>query len=229
MSIAIMSLCDLHGKETENMRSLVLIAKSGIASLTFACASLLLAQASPPPPSPNNNGSVSGTISQLNYGAEMEVTSFLLNGNTLVTFPPHVGLALNSALKTGENVEVSGYSSPTPSGMQRVELQTISIGGKTLSVPQPGQFTSYSTSGKVIQLNYNREGDVDGFLLDNGVFAKTPPPSSAALSSMVSVGSQVSLTGYSHQTISGRTVVDTQSINGQAIAYAQPRPPQPPR
>jgi hypothetical protein len=210
------------------MRSFALIAKSGVVSLTFACASLLLAQASPPPRSPSN-GSVSGTISQLNYGAEMEVTSFLLNGNTLVTFPPHVGLALNSALKAGENVEVSGYGSPTPSGMQRIELQTISIGGKTLTVPQPGQFTSYSTSGKVIQLNYNREGDVDGFLLDNGVFAKTPPPFSAALGSMVSVGSRVSLTGYSHQTMGGRTVVDAQSINGQAIAYAQPRSPQPPR
>ena len=180
MSIAIMSLCDSHEKE-KKMKSLALIAKSGVVSLTLACASLLLAQAPPPPPqSPSNNGSVSGTISQLNYGAEMEVTSFLLNGNTLVTFPPHVGSALNSILKAGENVEVSGYSSATQSGMQRIELQTISVGGKTLSVPQPGQFTSYSSSGKVIQLNYNREGEVDGFLLNNGVFAKTPPPFSTS-------------------------------------------------
>jgi hypothetical protein len=212
------------------MRSLALIAKGAVVSLTFACASLLLAQAPPPPPqSPSNNSSVSGAISQLNYGAEMEVTSFLLNGNTLVTFPPHVGSALNSILKAGENVEVSGYGSPTQSGMQRIELQTISVGGKTLSVPQPGQFTSYSSSGKVIQLNYNREGEVDGFLLNSGVFAKTPPPFSTTLSSMVSVGSQVSVTGYSHQTISGQTVLDVQSINGQTIAYAPPPPPQRPR
>jgi hypothetical protein len=113
--------------------------------------------------------------------------------------------------------------------MQRIELQTISVGGKTLTVPQPGQFTSYSSSGKVIQLNYNREGEVDGFLLNNGVFAKTPPPFSTTLTSMVSVGSQVSVTGYSHQTMSGRTVLDVQSINGQTIAYAPPPPPQPPR
>jgi hypothetical protein len=148
-TLAIISACGLHGKETENVKSLGLIAKSGIASFTFVCVSLLLAQTASPPPSPSNNDSVSGTISQLNYGAEMEVTSFLLNGNTLVTFPPHVGWALNPALKAGENVEVNGYSNPTPSGMQHIELQTISIGGKTLSVPQPGQFTSYSTSGKV--------------------------------------------------------------------------------
>jgi hypothetical protein len=90
--------------------------------------------------------------------------------------------------------------------MQRVELVTLNAGGKTLSVPQPGQFTSYTGSGKVTQLNYNREGDVDGFLLDNGVFAKTPPPVTASLASTVAVGSQVSISGYSHQTMNGRTV-----------------------
>jgi hypothetical protein len=172
------------------MKSFALFGKGAFVGLAFACASLLLAQAPPAPPAqtPANSSSVSGTISQLNYGAEMEVTSFLLNGNTLITFPPHVGSVLNSVLKTGESVQVSGYSSQTASGMQRIELQTISIGGKTLSVPQPGQFTSYSGSGKVIQLNYNREGEIDGFLLDNGVFAKTPPAFTASLGSTVSVG-----------------------------------------
>jgi hypothetical protein len=213
------------------MSSLALIAKIGIVSLTFACASILLAQGPPPPTPPTSNSyaSVSGTISQLNYGPEMEVTSFLLNGNTLVTFPPHVGWALSSTLKAGESVQVGGYGSATATGMQRIELQTVSVGGRTLTVPQPGQFTSYNTSGKVTQLNYNREGEVDGFLLDGSVFANTPPPFSANLSSMVSVGSQVSVTGYSHQTMNGRTVVDVQSINGQTIAYAPAGPPRPPR
>src|SRR5262245_9754513 len=68
---------------------------------TLAGASALFGQAPPqgPPPNPGAYASVSGTISQLNYGPEMEVTSFLVNGNTLVTFPPHVALALSSTLK----------------------------------------------------------------------------------------------------------------------------------
>ena len=211
------------------MKSVASITKFSTVILTLACASILLAQGPPPPPTSNNYASVSGTISQLNYGPEMEVTSFLLNGNTLVTFPPHVGWSLSSTLKAGESVQVSGYGSATATGMQRIELQTVNVGGRTLTAPQPGQFTSYNTSGKVTQLNYNREGELDGFLLDSGVFAKTPPPFSANLSSMVSVGSQVSVTGYSHQTMNGRTVVDVQSINGQAIAYASPGPPPRPR
>jgi hypothetical protein len=68
---------------------------------------------------------------------------------------------------------------------------------------------------------------VDGFLLDNGVFAKTPPPRSS--NPAVSVGTPVSLTGYSHKAMNGQTVVDVQSINGQTLAYAPPGPPPPPR
>ena len=159
------------------MRSLRSIKTLGTLVLAMASVSIMLAQGPPgppPPPTANNLASISGSISQLNYGAEMEVTSFLVNGNTLVTFPPHVGWALASTLKRGQSVQVTGYGSSTPSGMERIELQTINAGGRTLTVPQPGQFTSYTGSGKVMQLNYNREGDVDGFLLDNGVFAKTP-------------------------------------------------------
>jgi hypothetical protein len=172
---------------------------------------------------------VSGTISQLNYGPEMEVASFLVNGNTLVTFPPHVGWALTSTVRPGETVQVTGLASATRTGMQRIDAQTLNVAGKTLALPQPGQFTPYDGSGKVTQLNYNREGDVDGFLLDNGVFAKIPPPAGASLSSVVEVGQHVSVAGYSHQALNGRTVVDVQLINGQALAYGLPGPPPPPR
>jgi hypothetical protein len=214
------------------MKLLASIAKCGLMSLTLICASAVLAQGPPGPPPPpisNNSASVSGAISQLNYGPEMEITSFLVNGNTLVTFPPHVGWALSSTLKPGESVEVTGYGSATASGMQRIELQNLNAGGRTLSVPQPGQFTSYNASGKVTQLNYNREGEVDGFVLDSGVFAKTPPPVSANLGATVSVGSQVSISGYSHQAMNGRTVVDVQSINGQTTPSAPSGPPPRPR
>jgi hypothetical protein len=206
--------------------------KVSITAFFLLAASYLSAQAGPPGPPPasfGNSGSVSGTISQLNYGPEMEVASFLVNGNTLVTFPPHVGAALSPILRSGENVEINGYTGSTASGMQRIEMVTINAGGKTLSVPQPGQFTTYSGSGKVAQLNYNREGDVDGFLFDNGTFVKMPPPAAASLGSGVQVGSQLSITGYSHQTMTGRTVVDLQSLNGQTVAYAPPGPPRPPR
>jgi len=214
-----------------NKRSFASIIRCWVAAVTLGSPSALFAQGPPPgpPPDPGAYASASGTISQLNYGPEMEVTSFLVNGNTLVTFPPHVAWALNSTLKPGENVQVTGYGGATRTGMQRIEMQTLNAGGRAFTVPRPGQFTPYNGSGKVTQLNYNREGEVDGFLLDNGVFAKTPPPCGATLASIASVGQQVSVSGYSHQAMNGRTIVDVQSINGQTIAYGPPGPPPPPR
>lgn len=81
--------------------------------LTLASARALFSQGPPqgPPPDQGSYTSVSGTVSQLNYGPEMEVTSFLVNGRTLVTFPPHVAAALGSALRAGESVRVTGSSS----------------------------------------------------------------------------------------------------------------------
>jgi hypothetical protein len=219
-----------HAVSTERKidmkQSLGFAVKSSALVLIFSSA--LFAQA--PPPLPVDSGaltSVSGSISQLNYGPEMEVTSFLVNKNTLVTFPPHVGWMVSSAFKVGETVQVGGYGSTRPTGMSRIDLVTLTVAGRTFSVSQPGQFTSYNGSGTVTQLNYNREGEVDGFVLNNGVFAKTPPPFSRTLTSMVTVGSQVSVTGYSHQAMNGWTVVDVQSINGQTIAVAGPPPPRP--
>lgn len=225
--------CELTRTERNTLMSLKISPRTcSLAGFILAAASMLFAQAAPPPPPAANFGStssVSGAISQLNYGPEMEVTSFLVNRNTLVTFPPHIAAALASVLNPGENVQVTGYASATTTGMQRMEMVTLNSGGKTFTVPQPGQFTAYNGAGRVTQLNYDREGDVDGFLLDNGVFAKTPPPVSASLASTVSVGSEVSISGYSHQAMNGRTVVDVQSINGQTIAYAPPGPPRRPR
>ena len=68
------------------MRLVVSTMKCWIAVLSFAGAYALFAQA--PPTAAGADASVSGTISQLNYGPEMDVTSFLVNGNTLASNPP---------------------------------------------------------------------------------------------------------------------------------------------
>lgn len=171
--------------------------------------------------------SVSGVISQLNYGRELEVTGFVVEGKTLVTFPPHLGAALSPLLQAGERVEVAGYGRRTASGMPRIELATLAVAGRSFSMPRPWQFTSYEGSGKVMQFNYNAEGEVDGFLLEDGTFCKTPPHLGRTLMRMIALGSEVSVSGFAHETITGRAVVDVQSVNGQSIGHASPPPPKP--
>lgn len=188
---------------------------------------LLSAQIAPPAtPTP---ASVSGSITQLNYGPEMEADSFILNNNTIVNLPPHVACKLGAALSKGAAVQLQGYSSTTASGMQALEATSVSVGGKTYTLPQPGQFTAYSGSAKIAQFNYDRQGNVDGFLLDNGVFAKIPPNSLASVGTTPALGATVAITGDAHQTIGGQTVVHAQTINGQTIAPPAPAgPPTPP-
>ena len=91
--------------------------------------------------------------------------------------------------------------------------------------PQPGPAAPYSGSGRIQQLNYDREGAVNGFLLDNGTFAMLPP-FSANNPSSIRPGVPISFTGYARISISGRTIVDLQTItlNGQTISIAAPRP-----
>ena len=198
-------------------------------------ATLAHAQAGPPGPGPGqlppagSYSSTSGVISQLNYGPELEVKGFLIGTNALVTFPPHIGCALGPYLAVGNSVKVDGYATTTITGLQRIDLANFTnlSTGRTFSLPQPGQFTTYSGSGRIIQFNYNDQGEIDGLILDNGVFAKTPPPFSATLRSLVQAGGSASISGYAHQSATGRTVVDVQTINRQAVG-APPPPTAPP-
>lgn len=186
---------------------------------------LLVAQA--PPPTYTSPTSLSGSISQLNYGPDLQANGFILNNNTIVTLPPEAGGFLAAYLKPGGAVQLQGYLSTTATGLQRLDLIsfTDTASGRTFTIPQPGQFTAYSGTGTVTQFNFNREGEVDGFFLNNGVFAKTPPPYGATLRSTVSLGSTVSIAGNAHQVLTGQTVVDVQTLNGQTIAPAAPAGP----
>ncbi|MGI9071103.1 MAG: hypothetical protein ACR2JB_07230 [Bryobacteraceae bacterium] len=210
--------------------------RSSILAIIGLGTTLLYAQLPPPgagpgqPPAAGSYSSASGTISQLNYGRELEVSGFLIGANTLVTFPPHIGCALGSYLTVGNNVKVDGYATTTITGLQRIDMAGFNnlTTGKTFSLPQPGQFTNYSGSGRITQFNYNNQGEIDGLILNNSVFAKTPPPFSATLRSLVQAGSTVSISGYTHRSATGRTVGDGQTRRGQSVGAPAPPPGPPP-
>jgi hypothetical protein len=94
-----------------------------------------------------------------------------------------------------------------------------------------GPATTFRSTVK--QFNYGPEGEVTGFLLSNGTLVNIPPEMGSQLASVTKEKSQVSVVGYSRQSISGRNVVDATSITagGQtitALAGQQGPPPPPP-
>ncbi len=184
----------------------------------------------PPPGPPSQTGvytTVSGTISQFNYDPDAEIEGFLLNNNTLVHLPPPAAIRIGSSIRRGDTVQVAGYAQTSPAGLQTIEAQGVQdrTSGKTFAVPQPGAAAPYSGSGRIQQLNYGPDGAINGFLFENGTLA-TVPPFAATNPSFLRVGATVAYSGYARNTISGRTVIDVQTvtINGQPLTLGMAGP-----
>lgn len=87
-------------------------------------------------PAEPSAASVSGSISQLNYGRGGEVNGVILNTGELVLFPPPVVLSLNLAV--GGSVTASGYERLAAGGKKVLDAQTINSVA-TGAPPPPGR------------------------------------------------------------------------------------------
>ena len=211
----------------------------GCAVATIGCAQATRETRAPQPfgaPAPQGVGTtVSGTLSQFNYDRDGEVEGFLLSNNTLVHVPPRVSAHVATSIHAADNIEVTGLAQTSPSGVRIVEAQRIQdrSSGLTLTVPQPGAAAPFSGSGRIQQLNYAPDGAVNGFVFDNGTLARVSP-FAASNPSSVRVGATVAYSGFARNTMSGRTVVELQTltINGQVLSInppgrVEPAPPPP--
>jgi hypothetical protein len=179
--------------------------------------SLLMAQ--PVPPAAVQAGTIAGNISQFNYGADGRVEGLLIEPNTLVNLPPDWGVQVEMLARTGSAVRVSGSLTTNGSGMQIVQPQSIEVAGKTLTLLPQSQPAPYAGSGTIRAMNYGPQGEINGFVLQNGLIARTPPFGSSGVS-VIKPGASISMSGFARPTPSGRTVVEVQTItvNGQIIA-----------
>ena len=214
---------------------------AGAAALVGSCALLLSAQPStpaapPPPPAANAAGTsatYTGTITQFNYGPDGRVEGFVLSPNLLVSVPPDWAAQFETSAKPGDSVRVTGFAMPAANtgstAMRSVRAETLSLGGKTYTHTAPMAPAPYTGSGVIRQLNYGPRGEVNGFVLQNGIIARTSPVGDSPLS-VLKPGATISLAGMARTTPSGRTVVQVQSItaNGQTIAMMAQVPPPPP-
>lgn len=114
---------------------------------------------------------------------------------------------------------------------------TLSTPPANVQAGAPSAPAQYSGHSRIEQLNYDRRGAVNGFLMSNGVLVFTPPTDGTTAASTMRKGSAVSVTGMSHQTVNGRTVVNAQSlkVGDQTVVFAMGGPggpggpPTPPR
>jgi hypothetical protein len=184
----------------------------------------------PPPTAYGTTASLSGTVTQFNYGPNALPDSFMLNRNAIVHFPPDLGCAIREMVKVGDSVKVDGPANTNYYGTTSLELWKLvdTTNGQQVNVPQPWSATAYTGSGTIRQLNYGPQGEINGFWINN-VLVHIPPMAPGS-SSALQIGATVALSGYAHSTINNVTAVDASSltVNGQSIPiYAPPPPPAP--
>jgi len=117
---------------------------------------------------------VQGGISQFNYGPNGRIEGFVVAPNTLVSLPPDLAIQVELLAKAGDQVSASGPVTPISAGMQRMEPETVKVAGKTLLLTEPSPPSPYAGSGVIRSLNYGREGEINGFVLERGIIALTP-------------------------------------------------------
>jgi len=161
----------------------------------------------PPPPQAQQLQEVtklSGKVVKMTTNDDYVYDGFcILNGSDsmFVKFPPHLGSQITKAASVGNNVTVNGVANVSPSGQKEIRMVSITAGGQTITDTPPSMpvtpvaETSLSGSGKVSNMQTNREGRVSGLMLNNNIILKIPPHVADQLSGMLQTGASVSYTG----------------------------------
>jgi hypothetical protein len=178
-------------------------------SILTGAAALFLLFARPAPaqgsststtPTTTTVSDITGTITQLNYGHNGQVQGFLVGTNVLVQFPPNLCGGVSALGAVGNSVTYSGTAITASSGFESVQPSsfTNNTTKATYTAPSSGSTAYGPTSGAVKQLNYSGDGSINGFLFSAGsatLFVNTGYDSSTTLTSLLTVGATVSVTG----------------------------------
>jgi hypothetical protein len=101
------------------------------------------------------------------------VQGFVVSPNTLISLPPDWAMQVELLAKLGDSVRAAGYATPSASGMQIMQPQTLSVAGRTLNVAEPSLPAPYAGTGVIRSLNYGPQGEMNGFVLQSGIIALT--------------------------------------------------------
>lgn len=88
-----------------------------------------------------------------------------------------------------------------------------------------------NVSGSISQYNYNRDGDVEGFLLGNNTIVHLPPQAAIRSAASFHIGDSIDVSGFGQTSASGLQTIEAQSIkdrtSGKTLAMPEPGPAAP--
>lgn len=83
-----------------------------------------------PPPQPLTTLQASGSVSKLLYTDRGDLNGVLLADSTIVHFPPHIGMQIQTTLRTGDSLSASGYGTQNRFG-RSLEATTLTVNGRS--------------------------------------------------------------------------------------------------
>lgn len=200
------------------------------ALISIAAAPITFAQPMPPDPPRRGPGgpatrpaeetqNLKGVIQSYNYAPGGEVDALMIKqGDALVqvNLPPRMGAIVPSVAAEGDEVTIVAAPRLGMPGHSVYELVSLTgKNGKQLSVPKPGDERIQHAEGNIKQLNYDREGRVNGAVLDNGDFVHLPPDRAASLK--LNVGDNLKVDGVGRPMLSGHQSIEAYSVNGTEV------------
>lgn len=84
----------------------------------------------PPSPRPLTALQASGSVSKLLYTDRGDLNGVLLADSTIVHFPPHIGMQMQTSLRTGDSLSASGYGTQNRFG-RSLEATTLTVNGQS--------------------------------------------------------------------------------------------------
>ena len=92
--------------------------------------------------------------------------------------------------------------------------------------PPISNAVSATVAGTISQFNYNRDADIEGFLLSDKTLIHLPPRAATSLDATFHSGDSVQITGYAQTSPTGMRTIEAQSIqdrtSGKSLTIPQP-------
>ncbi|WP_020595227.1 hypothetical protein [Spirosoma panaciterrae] len=165
---------------------------------------------------------VSGTVGQWIANDDSVLDGFTIgtgSAATTVKFPSHLGKQIQQAIKPGSSVSVTGYSDTTPRGETVFLLNSLTAGKSTVThtpptqpatPPEPPALTT--ATGKIADYRMDREGRVNGFVLDDKTIVTIPPHVAYQLTNLAKKGNTISVQGYPKSLREGQVQLEKLNI-----------------
>ncbi len=135
--------------------------------------------------------------------------------------PPDMGSDLKQALAAGDAIDAQGVAAGGKADHPVYELSSIQgPKGAKLTIAAPWNVRLVHVEATITQLNFSREGRVDGAQLDNGDLAHLGPAAGAL---QLAPGQKLTVDGYGWPMSGGHQAIEAIQVNGELIR----RPPPP--